>query len=143
MSQTVTLTLPDKLYGPIQRIAEATDTTVEAVLLTALQASLPSLEGLSSELAQELFELEALDNEALRQVILETVPLDQQQELDSLLQQNQAGKLTKTETEQLAYLQSAADRIMLRKARAAVLLRFRGQRIPTVAELHQLTIAAS
>ena len=81
MSQTITLTLPDKLYGPIQRIAEATDTTVEAVLLTALQASLPSLDGLSSELAQELFELEALDNEALRQIILETVPLDQQQEM--------------------------------------------------------------
>jgi hypothetical protein len=30
---------------------------------------------------------------------------------------------------------------MLRKARAAVLLRFRGKRVPTLAELSQLTAA--
>jgi len=69
------------------------------------------------------------------------VPLDQQQALEDLLQRNQAGELTQAERERLASLQHAADRVMLRKARAAVLLRFRGQRIPTLAELRQLTVA--
>jgi predicted transcriptional regulator len=139
MSQTVTLTLPDKLFNPIQRIAQATDQSVETILLTALQVSLPSLEGLSSEMIQELVELEALDNDTLRQVLLETVPIKQQAELDTLLHKNQAGQLSQVEQEKLAHLQQAADKVMLRKARAAVLLRFRGQRIPTLSELHQLT----
>ena len=143
MSQIVTLTLPDKLFDPIQRIAQATDQSVETVLLNALQASLPSLDGLSPDLTQELVELEALDSDTLRQIMLEMVPIQEQQDLDTLLQQNQAGKLSETEQEELTHLQRAADRVMLRKARAAVLLRFRGQRIPTLTELDQLTLAAS
>ncbi len=143
MSQTVTLILPDRLFDPIQRMAQATDQSVETVLLTALQASLPSLEGLALDLTQELVELEALDDDTLRQVLLETVSIPQQQALDSLLHQNQAGKLTQVEQEQLAQLQRVADQVMLRKARAAVLLRFRGQRIPTITELHHLTITNS
>lgn len=139
--QTVTLRLPDKLYWPLQRMARATNQPVENVLLTALQASLPSLEDLPQELAQELAQLEALDSHQLRPVLLETVPFAQQQEIEELLERNQAGKITESEQARLAYLQNAADRVMLRKARAAVLLRFRGQRIPTLAELRQLTIA--
>ena len=46
--------------------------------------------------------------------------------------------LTDAEREQLALLQQLADLVMLRKARAAVLLRFRGKRVPTLAELSQL-----
>jgi len=51
---------------------------------------------------------------------------------------NQAGMLTDAEREQLAILQQQADLVMLRKARAAVMLRFRGKRVPTLAELSQL-----
>jgi hypothetical protein len=36
-------------------------------------------------------------------------------------------------------LQQQADMVMLRKARAAVLLRFRGRRLPTLAELARQT----
>ncbi len=140
MPQTVTLDLPDNLYKPIQRIARATDQQVETVLLTALKTSLPPLDGLSADLAQELAGLESLDNDTLRQVLLETVADDQQKKLETLLYQNQAGTLTETEREQLAQLQHSADKVMLRKAHAAVLLRFRGERIPTLAELRQLTI---
>ncbi len=142
MSRTVTLTLPDKLYRPVQRAAQATQQPVEKVLLTALEASLPSLDGLSADLTDELAQMETLDNDALRQTLLETVPIDQQQALEELLQRNQAGKLTSVEREQLTSLQRTADGVMLRKAHAAVLLRFRGQRIPTLAELRQLTITA-
>ncbi len=140
MPQTITLDLPDNLYKPIQRIARATDQQVETVLLTALKTSLPPLDGLSTDLTQELAGLESLDNDTLRQVLLETVPDDQQKKIEALLYQNQAGTLTKTEQEQLAQLQHSADKVMLRKAHAAVLLRFRGERIPTLAELRQLTI---
>ncbi|HZF38491.1 MAG TPA: hypothetical protein VE715_06695, partial [Blastocatellia bacterium] len=72
MSQTITLTVPDRVFQPIQRVAEATDQPIEALLLTALEASLPPLEGLPPGLMDELTELERLDDQALWRVMAET-----------------------------------------------------------------------
>ena len=138
MPQTITLTLPDNILQPAQRVAQATQQSVEELLVTALQAALPTLEGLPPDVVQHLVALESLDDQALWRVMLETVPLDQQHQLHDLLLRNQAGTLTDVEREQLAILQQQADLVMLRKARAAVLLRFRGKRVPTLAELSQL-----
>jgi hypothetical protein len=87
-----------------------------------------------------LVELENLDDESLWQVMLGKVPAAQQRELDRLLRKNQAGTLTEQERRKLDQLQREADRVMLRKARAAVLLRFRGHRLPTLEELRRLTL---
>jgi hypothetical protein len=106
--------------------------------VTALQAALPTLEGLPPEVVRQLVLLESLDDQALWRVMLETVPLDQQHRLHDLLLRHQAGMLTDSEREQLTLLQQQADLVMLRKARAAVLLRFRGKRVPTLAELSQM-----
>jgi hypothetical protein len=139
MPQTITLTLPDNVLQPVQRVAQATKQSVEELLVTALQAALPALEGLPPDVMQHLVALESLDDQALWRVMLETVPRDQQNRLHDLLLRNQADMLTASEHEQLAALQQQADLVMLRKARAAVLLRFRGKRVPTLAELTQLT----
>ena len=138
MPQTITLTLPDNILQPAQRVAQATKQSVEELLVTALQAALPTLEGLPPDVVQHLVALESLDDQTLWRVILETVPRDQQHQLHDLLLRNQAGMLTDAEREQLAILQQQANLVMLRKARAAVLLRFRGKRVPTLAELSQL-----
>ncbi|MBI4771828.1 MAG: hypothetical protein HY784_15790 [Chloroflexi bacterium] len=142
MSLVITLTLPDALYEPLRRTARATNQPMESVVLTALQSSLPALDGLSPELLRQLSELEGWTNEELWHAMLERVPEDQQEELENLLHQNQAGQLQVPEAERLDALQHAADVVMLRKARAAVLLRLRGQRLPTLAELRHLTRAA-
>ena len=138
MPQTITLTLPDNVLQPMQRVAQATKQSVEELLVTALKAALPTLEGLPPDIVPPLVALESLDDQTLSRVMLETVPLDQQHQLHDLLIRNQAGVLTDAEREQLALLQQQADLVMLRKARAAVLLRFRGKRVPTLAELSQL-----
>ena len=143
MPQTMTLTLPDDVLQPVLRVAQATKRSVEELLVTALQAALPTLEDLPPDVVQHLVALESLDDQALWRVMLETVPLDQQDQLHDLLLRNQAGMLTKSEHEQLAVLQQQADLVMLRKGRAAVLLRFRGKRVPTLAELSQLTATES
>ena len=139
MPQTITLTLPGDVLQPAQRVAQATKQSVEDLLVKALQAVLPTLEGLAPDVVQHLVALESLDDQALWRVMLETVPFDQQHRLHDLLLRNQAGMLTESEHEQLAVLQQQADLVMLRKARAAVLLRFRGKRVPTLTELSQLT----
>lgn len=141
MPQTITLTLPDDVLLPVKRVAQATKQSVEELLVRALQAALPSLEGLPTDVIQHLTALESLDDQALWQVMLETVLLDQQHQLHDLLARNQAGSLTDQEREHLESLQQQADLVMLRKARAAVLLRFRGKRIPTLAELSDLAAA--
>jgi hypothetical protein len=136
MTQIATLQVPDALYVPIRRAAQATNQPLEAIVLTALQTSLPSLDDLPADMQAELVSLEALDNEALWKVMLERVPADKQQALEALLAKNKLDPLNETERDQLDALQRLADLTMLRKARAAVLLRFRGLRIPTPPELH-------
>lgn len=142
MPRTITLTLPDDVLQPVQRVAQATKQSVEELLVTALQAALPTLEGLPPDVIQDLTALESLNDQALWQVMLETVPLDHQHQLHDLLARNQEGTLTDSEREQLAILQQQADLVMLRKARAAVLLRFRGKRVPTLAELSKLAASS-
>ena len=139
MSQTVTLTLPDSFFQPIQRTAQATNQPIEELLVQALQASLPPLEGLPEDLIENLTALETLDDQSLGRVIGETVPAALQRELSALLDRQQFTELSATERQRLVTLQRQADLVMLRKARAAVLLRFRGKRIPTLTELAQLT----
>lgn len=141
MAHTVTLELPDAIYLPARRMAEAAQRPVADMLVDALQASLPPLEGLPPALASELVGLEKLDDEALWQVMLSQVPANRQRRLHRLLRKNKTQKLTESERAELTALQTEADRIMLRKARAAVLLRFRGRRLPTLIELRKLARA--
>ncbi len=63
------------------------------------------------------------------------VPSAQQRKLHRLLEKNQAGTLTPREHEELKLFQLQADKVMLRKAHSAVLLKWRGHRIPTPEEL--------
>lgn len=139
MSQNVTLTLPDSVFQPIQRTAQATNQPIEELLLHALQASLPPLEGLPENVIENLTALETLDDQSLWRVMGETVSAVLQRGLSELLERQQSASLTGAERERLTMLQQQADLVMLRKARAAVLLRFRGKRIPTPAELSQLS----
>jgi hypothetical protein len=139
MSQTITLNLPDGFFQPILRVAQATRQPVEQLLLKALQASLPPLEGLPREITENLTVLETLDDQSLRAVMSETVPADQAEQIHELLERQQEGALSDSEKTQLEHLQRNADLVMLRKARAAVLLRFRGERVPTLAELAHLS----
>lgn len=116
---------------------------VEQIVLHALQASLPSLEGLPDDIVENLTALEMLDDQSLWEVMREGVPTQLQKELNTLLEQQQTTALTVSDSEHLATLQKQADLVMLRKARAAVLLRFRGKRIPTLTELDQLTTSST
>jgi hypothetical protein len=137
MSQAFTLTLPDELYEAIRRNAQATHEPPESMLLRSLRISLPPLDGLPAAVAEDLVQLEALDDEALRAVVHERVGEDTSEEIEELLEKNREGLLDDAEVGRLDALRHEADRTMLRKARAAVLLRFRGQPAPTVAELRE------
>ncbi len=138
MSQVITLKLPDSVFQPLERTAQATRQPIETLLLNALQNSLPSLDGLPPEFVENLTLLESLKNEELQTVMREAVSSKIQKEISALL--SRQDKRTAAEAKKLSDLQKQADLVMLRKARAAILLRFRGHRLPTLAELENLSL---
>src|SRR5713226_10470795 len=99
MSHTITLDLPDSVFQPVQRAAAATNQPIEVLLVQALQASLPPLEGLPGEVIEQLTVLETWDDTSLWRVLGETVPAEVQRALSTLLARQQAAALTETERE--------------------------------------------
>ncbi len=138
MSHATTLTLPETFLQSLKRVAQAEQKPVEQVMVTALQVSLPPLDDLPAHLAENLAVLETFDEAALRKVMLEVVPAVQAEAIHELLERRQTEALTEAEQTELDRLQEEADLVMLRKGRAAVLLRFRGKAVPSLAELRQL-----
>lgn len=137
MAQTITITVPDNFILPLQRAAKATRQPLEKLLSNALQATLPPLESLPLSIRKELEKLELLNDKALREVIKESASTAFQSRLSNLLSKHQFSELSAADRKRLTSLQTQADLLMLRKARAAVLLRFRGKRVPTLAEYQQ------
>jgi hypothetical protein len=106
-------------------------------LLKALQVSLPPLDGLPDVLTDALSGLEELDNATLAGVMREQVRPEDQDEMEQHLDRLQMGQAFELDLKRLDELRIRADRVMLRKARASVILRFRGERIPTETELRR------
>ena len=134
MAQTITIIVPDNFILPLQRAAKATRQPLEKLLSNALQATLPPLESLPLSIRKELEKLELLNDKALREVIKESASTAFQSRLSNLLSKHQFSELSAADRKRLTSLQTQADLLMLRKACAAVLLRFRGKRVPTLAE---------
>jgi len=124
--EPVTLNLPETIYQSAWRTAKAVRRPVEDILLTVIKFSLPLLEGLPPEMINELTELESFADVQLWKVARSTLPELQQRKLSRLLRKNQAGILTEGERQTLDALISESKRLMLRKARAPVLLKWRG-----------------
>jgi hypothetical protein len=132
--QTVTLQLPETIYQLVRRTAKAVKRPMKEVLVTILKSSLPSLEGVPPEITSELTKLEYLSDKQLWAAARGTLPRPQQRRLSSLLRKNQAGKLAKAEQQALDELISQSERLMLRKARAYALLKWRGYAPTAVVE---------
>ncbi|GEM_PF-267024 len=124
--EPVTLNLPETIYQSAWRTAKAVRRPVEDILLTVIKSSLPPLEGLPPEMISELTELESSADAQLWRVARSALPESQQRKLSRLLRKNQAGTLTERERQTLDDLSSESERLMLRKARAYVLLKWRG-----------------
>jgi hypothetical protein len=134
--QTIALHLPEDLYQRLQRLSELTHRPLESLVLQTLDANLPSLpEDLSPAMREDLLVLEALDSEALWKVAKSMIAPGDQEQYSDLLEKNRLGTLTAPEQDLLEVLYQEANRKMLRKAYAYILLKWRGYPLPTLAEL--------
>ena len=127
MVATVTLPIPDEIYHRLELNARATGRSIEDILGYVFQVgSPPKIGDVPEALRVDLAGLDGLSDEALRLLAASRKSEDDLDRYDELLDRNAAGILSESERSELEQLRQDADRFMLRKAQAAVLLRWRG-----------------
>lgn len=135
MTQTLTVTLPTPIYQHLQQIAVLTQQPLEQVVRQSIEGNLPPAIGNAApEIQAELLTMQTLPVNTLRQLVESQIAQGQQERHLVLLEKNTADQLSLAERNELAELRVAADRLMLRKAYALALLRWRGYPLPDVDE---------
>ena len=134
VSTTITLQIPDALYQRLVNTAQATERSLEAVMLHALQiGSPPNWSDVPEEFQADLAALDKLEDETLWPIAQSQKNAEEMERHYWLLAQNQERSLTDAEQIELNQLKTIADRFMLRKAHAAALLKWRGYAVPQTA----------
>ena len=126
MTDQILLTIPDDISARVRRIAESTEQPVEQVLLNYLKNIAEPLPTLAPAEQAELDALRHLSDDALWTIAREQMAQTLQDRAHMLLDKNSLGTITDDEVEELEQLVERGDRLMLRKAEAAALLKNRG-----------------
>ncbi len=137
VTQQLTLELPEKIFHQFARIAKMTHQSIESLVIQSISSNLPpTVENAPFSMQAGLQAMQTLSIEELLKIAQSQVPTTQQQRHLVLLEdQQQSDSMAPDERQELRKLGIAADQIMLKKAYAWALLRWRGYRIPTLDEL--------
>lgn len=131
MPETITLQLPDRLYQRLVNTAQATRRPLAEVIIHSLKVgSPPDWDDVPEEFQADLAALDRLHDDALWQIARSRKTAEGMERYDELLVRNREGTLSDSERLELSVLRQEADRFMLCKAQAAVLLRWRGYQVP-------------
>jgi len=135
MSISVTLQVSPSVYRLAQKTSQAVSRSVEQILADVISAASPVTEDLSPELQTELDALAQLSDEELWEMARRTFSAAQRRHYDRLLEKNSAGTLNPAEREKLHALRLASERLMLQKAHAYALLKWRGHPLPVLTKI--------
>ncbi len=137
MESNLTLNLPEEIFHHLARMAELTHQTIESLAIQSIKTNLPpTVENAPLEMQASLQAMQTLSIEELLKIAKSQVTTPQQQRLFVLLERNQETEsMNLEERQELRELGVAADQLMLKKAYAWALLRWRGYRIPALNEL--------
>ena len=133
-----TVTLPETVYARLSAQAQATDRSVDELVLRNLLRALPPPveDDLPPRLQAELEAMAHLSDDGLWQLARSVMNPDKVALYDLLLERHAAGELTLEGEEMLTQLREDGDALMLRKAHAYALLQSRGHRLPPLSQLH-------
>jgi hypothetical protein len=135
-SAQITISLPEPVLRQLMRISAATHQSLESLITQSVLSNLPpSTDNAPPELQPELLEMQAFSIQDLQAIAQSQIDPIQNERHTELLRQNADNRLTAAERQELSNLRQAADRLMLRKAYAWSILRWRGARIPALEEL--------
>ena len=135
--QTVTISLPETVYRRLQHAAEIAGKPITEIAAQSIQESLPPLlEAIPARFRADLQIMQQFaDDELWRIARSAVVPKDQRRYWRLLKKNSSSAALSIRERQTLTELRATADKIMLQKAYAYLLLKWRGYRIPTLTEL--------
>lgn len=135
-TKTITLQIPENIYTRLQQAARATRRTLDEVVLHAVQVgSPPRWDDAPANYQADLAALDRLDDDTLWQVVRRRTSAETMARYQELLDKNAEETLTAAEREELTRLRMEAERLMLCKAHAAALLRWRGYSVPAAEDL--------
>ncbi len=127
-SQQVTVDLPLPFYRFLARLAEQTHQPLEELVAQSVAGNLPpSVDNAPVEIKSDLLALQRLAVDELKQVANEQISQKQQKRHLQLLEKT---NLSNKEQRELSELRRQADVLMLRKAYAWAVLRWRGHPNP-------------
>jgi hypothetical protein len=126
MTDQIILAVPEDISARARQIAETVARSAEQILLDHLKTLSVPLPVLPPDTQAELDALQHLSDDALWTIANAQMPQDVQARAYALLDKNSRGVITDAEHAELEILVERADRLMLRKAEAAALLRQRG-----------------
>ncbi len=134
--QRLTLELPESLFQQLTRIAELTAQPIEALALQSITGNLPpTVENAPLEIQAELSQMQSLSNDHLLEIAHSRVSATEAAHHQLLLEKNQSGQTSIEEQQELRSLRLVVDRMMLKKANAWSILRWRGYPIPSLDQL--------
>lgn len=137
-TRRLTVELPEPIFQALAKIAELTNQSLEEIAAQSIISNLPpSADNAPSQMQGSLLEMQRLPIDELLKIAHTQVPVAQQQRHFKLLEKNQLAKITPEEREELSDLRSIADQLMLRKAYAWAVLRWRGHRVPALEDLQR------
>lgn len=135
-SETLTLELPEAVYKQLSQTAHASRQSLDTVVLQSIRVGLPpNLDNFPKDIQLDLWELNALSDHTLWQIARSEIEENKATIYEDLLSRNQNDTLTEEEKEELLSLRKEADMLMFRRTYAYALLKWRGHRIPTLADL--------
>ncbi|MDJ0619581.1 MAG: hypothetical protein QNJ63_23040 [Calothrix sp. MO_192.B10] len=134
-TQKVTVELPQAIFQQLTRIAWATKQPLEVLITQSIVSNLPPTpDNAPVEIQAELLQMQTWDDNELLAIAKSKISTQQQQRHIELLEKNQS-ELTPDERQELCSVRLEADRLMLQKAYAWSVLRWRGHKIPALSEL--------
>lgn len=134
-TETLTIHVPFEAARRLQRVAEIAGRSVDDVAADALISALPTLlETVPERFRDELHAMEALGDQALLAELEAHLSPATTVRYDALLAANAASTLDDAGRQELGDLRDGADRLMFRRAYAALVLRWRGHRLAEPSE---------
>ena len=123
---SITVTLSEAVYVRARQLAADRAQSVENLVSAQISNLFDDAADLPPDEQAELAALKHLSNDTLRTIAVERMPTADQERLTLLLMLNKRATLSDGEQAELDSLLERGDRLMLRKAEAAVILSHRG-----------------
>ena len=132
--QNVTIRMSDQLYHQVEQRAGRMQRSVEEEVVAVVEDALPVLDFLLADIADELGQMVFLTDSELWHAAQTVMTAGENRRMQALVLKRQREGLSPEEEIEAERLTMRQERVMLLRARAAALLRERGQNVSTLLE---------